>query len=120
MGVINDSPRRSGHPSDGASLADRTLEAIADFSNARCAALFLREQERMILFASRGLDQSVLETIGRTWVDQRTALLQGDWIVESGATGSSAIVPFVTDTRLVGLLYVNTDEVRFTDERDRK
>jgi len=118
--VTKDSSERPAPPSGGVSLTDKTLEAIADFSNARCAAIFVREQERMRLFASRNIDQSVLETIARTWADSRVALTQGQLIVDSGARGSSAIVPIRGEERLMGLLYVKTDEARFADDRDRK
>lgn len=118
--MTKDSPARPARPSDGASLADKTLEAVADFSNARCAALFVREQERVRLFASRNIEQSVLETTARTWANCRGALTQGQLIVDSSARGSTAIVPILGNERLIGLLYVKTDEARFADDRDRK
>jgi transcriptional regulator with GAF, ATPase, and Fis domain len=105
---------------DAMSLADTTLEAIADFSNARHAALFVREQEQLTLFASRNIEQSVLETIAQTWADHRVALTQGQLIVESDERGSSAVVPILGNDQLMGLLYVNTHEFRFGDDRDRK
>jgi GAF domain-containing protein len=101
------------------SLADRTLEAVADFSNASSAALFVREQERVRLFASRDIDLATLEAIANTWTTYRSSLLNGELIVESGATGSRAIVPILSESRLTGLLYVRTAEARFTDDRDR-
>ena len=107
-------------PSDDMSLADRTLEAVAEFSNARCAALFLREQERMRLFASRDIDSSVFEAIAESWRHSRAALMKGELIIQNDATGSRAIVPILADERLTGLLYVKTDEKRFSDDRDRK
>jgi hypothetical protein len=107
-------------PSDDMSLADRTLEAVAEFSNARCAALFLREQERMRLFASRDADASVFETVAESWLNSRAALVKGELIIKHDATGSRAIVPILADERLTGLLYVKTDELRFSDDRDLK
>ena len=103
------------------SLADRTLEAVTDFSNARCAALFVREQERVRLFAARNIDQWVIETVAWAWSNHRAALIKGQLIVESSEKGSRAVVPVLdTDERLTGLLYVRTDEARFADDRDRK
>jgi hypothetical protein len=101
------------------SLADRTLEAVADFSNASCAALFVREQERVRLFASRDIDLATLEAIAGIWSTHRTALMSGELFVESINTGSRAVVPILNATRLTGLLYVRTDDARFTDDRDR-
>ena len=103
------------------SLADRTLEAVTDFSNARCAALFVREHERVRLFAARNIDQWVIETVAWAWSNHRAALIKGQLIVESSEKGSRAVVPVLdTDERLTGLLYVRTDEARFADDRDRK
>ena len=103
------------------SLADRTLEAVTDFSNARCVALFVREQERVRLFAARNIDQWVIETVAWAWSNHRAALIKGQLIVESSEKGSRAVVPVLdTDERLTGLLYVRTDEARFADDRDRK
>jgi hypothetical protein len=75
------------------SLADTTLEAIADFSNVRCVALFVREQEQLTLLASRNIEQSLPTTIGQTWANHRAALTQGQLIVESDESGSRAVVP---------------------------
>lgn len=102
------------------SLVERTLEAIAEFSSASCAALFLREQESVRLFASRGIDPAILETVARIWTESRAAFAQGHLLVESGTKGSSAIVPIRSNERLMGLLYVRTGEARFSDDRDRK
>jgi hypothetical protein len=49
-----DDPRR---------LAERTLEVVISLHNGRSAAMFSRDGERMTLFASRGVDQQVLETV---------------------------------------------------------
>jgi|SRR5215470_8568007 len=101
------------------SLADRTLEAVADFSNAACAALFVREHERVRPFASRNLDQATLETIARIWATRRGELLKGHLIVDGDENGSRAVVPILDDERLTGLLYVSTQDRRFTDDRDQ-
>ncbi len=110
---------RSARASDGTSLAERTLEAVSAFANARCAALFVREQEVASLFASRDIDQAALAAVAKTWANCRAALAQGQLIIESSAMASSAIVPILENDRLTGLLYVRTDEARFADDRDR-
>lgn len=109
---------RSARASDATSLAERTLEAVKVFANARCAALFVREQEVASLFASRDIDQAALTTVAKTWANCRDALSQGQLIIESGPQSSSALVPILDDDRLTGVLYVRTDEERFADDRD--
>src|SRR5258706_5931564 len=97
---------RSARASDGTSLAERTLEAVSAFANARCAALFVREQEVASLFASRDIDQAALAAVAKTWANCRAALAQGQLLIESSAKASSAIVPILENDRLTGLLYV--------------
>jgi transcriptional regulator with GAF, ATPase, and Fis domain len=69
--------------------------------------------------ASRDIDQAAVASVAKNWANCRATLAQGQLIIESSATASSAIVPILDDDRLTGLLYVRTDEARFDDDRDR-
>jgi Bacterial regulatory protein, Fis family/GAF domain len=102
------------------SLAEKTLDAVADFADARSAALFLREQQGMRLFASLDIDRSGLEDVARTWARSRAALTRGQIVVDQRVEGTSAVAPVLNAERLAGLLYVRTGEPRFADDRDRK
>jgi hypothetical protein len=102
------------------SLAEKTLEAVADFADARAAALFLREQEGLRLFASLDIDRPGFEDVARAWAGSRAALARGEVVVEERPDGTSAVAPVLSGRGLAGLLYVRTAEPRFVADRDRK
>src|SRR5262245_42671910 len=65
-----DEPRR---------LAERTLEVIMSLNNGRSGAVFSLESENgLTLFASRGVDQRVLELVDGVWSHERDALSTGE------------------------------------------
>src|SRR6185295_6533181 len=64
-----DDPRR---------LAERTLEVVMSLTNGRSGAVFSREGDRVNLFASRGIDQSVLDSVQLTWSRYRESLEKGE------------------------------------------
>src|SRR5512141_634647 len=61
-------------------LAERTLEVVMSLSNGRSAALFSVEGERTTLFASRGIDQSVLDLAAGIWSTERDQLERGETV----------------------------------------
>ena len=53
-----DDPRR---------LAERTLEVVMSLSNGRSGAVFTQQDDKVALFASRGIDQHVLDAMQAVW-----------------------------------------------------
>jgi transcriptional regulator with GAF, ATPase, and Fis domain len=120
--VGSDDPRR---------LAERTLEVVMSLSNGRSGAVFSREGERMTLFASRGIDQHVLEAVETIWSRFRDTLQKGELFYvpdkgadrrfkkdERGGPTSFALVPIFEADRLVALLYVDSLDPHFCTTHD--
>jgi hypothetical protein len=63
-----DDPRR---------LAERTLEVVMSLTNGRSGAVFAQDGGRIALFASRGIDQHVLDTAQSVWTSQKETLQSG-------------------------------------------
>src|SRR5512141_21524 len=63
-----DDPRR---------LAERTLEVVMSLLNGRSGAVFTCDPQP-VLFASRGIDQSVLDTVPFVWKSQEPAFRRGE------------------------------------------
>ena len=81
-----DDPRR---------LAERTLEVVMSLLNGRSSAVFTSAGDNVTLFASRGIDQAVLEIVPLGAVPRRTlrALFVarlGRWRALCGGSGLSA------------------------------
>jgi transcriptional regulator with GAF, ATPase, and Fis domain len=111
---------------DPRALAERMLDALIALSNGRRGALFSREHGTVKLFSSRGVDQAVLEFVQTSW-NLREALFQEGRVLvaPSEAAGeirppedvtSAAVVPVSDGQRLIGLLYVDSNDKRFTTE----
>ena len=66
-----DDPRR---------LAERTLEVVMSLLNGRSSAVFTNHGSEVTLFASRGIDQAVLEIVPMAWAGQKDALRRGDLV----------------------------------------
>ena len=66
-----DDPRR---------LAERTLEVVMSLLNGRSSAVFTNHGSEVTLFASRGIDQAVLEIVPMAWTAQKEALRRGDLV----------------------------------------
>lgn len=113
-------------------LGDRLLSLAITRYNARRAALWGREQDRVVLFRSRQVDQEVLDAVHGLWTSRRDALRAGSILVVRPGFGlrelrlaiqgtsaqSAALVPVLHERELVGLLYVDTTEVRFAAPDD--
>jgi hypothetical protein len=102
-----DAAERAARTSDPQGLALRTLDAVLAFSGGRAAAMFQREQERILLFASLGLEQGALEAVEKAWEMHRSRFVSREPVLVRVGEQARAILP-VHDGRnhLIGLLYV--------------
>jgi transcriptional regulator with GAF, ATPase, and Fis domain len=121
--VGSDEPRR---------LAERTLEVIMSLNNGRSGAVFSREGEGVTLFASRGVDQRVLELVEGVWSRERAALSSGEVLyvpdrntdrrfkreAEHGGPVSFALVPVLRGDAVSALLYVDSLDPHFLTPHD--
>src|SRR5688500_1306016 len=101
-----DDPRR---------LAERTLEVIMALLNGRSGAVFTRDGEKLNLFASRGIDQHVLDALQAVWTRHRDAFQAGETFyvperesdsrlpknTERGGAASFAVVPVMNEDELL-------------------
>jgi transcriptional regulator with GAF, ATPase, and Fis domain len=118
-----DDPRR---------LAERTLEVVMSLTNGRSGAVFTREGEKVALFASRGIDQHVLDAAQTVWSRFRDAFEKGETFycpekdtdtrlpkAESRVGPASfALVPVFNGEDLVALLYVDSLDPHFCTTHD--
>lgn len=123
--IGSDDPRR---------LAERTLEVMMSLSNGRAGAAFAREGDRVNLFASRGIDQNVLDAVQTVWSRFRASLEGGETfyvpdrgsdrrLPKEGEAGrgpaSFVVVPVIDDdNKLVALLYVDSFDPHFCAPHD--
>ena len=118
-----DDPRR---------LAERTLEVVMSLTNGRAGAVFTRSEDRMALFASRGIDQEVLDVVQNVWGSFRDSL-QGNEVFyvpdrpndrrlprpEAGSVPAAfTVVPVFHDEELIALLYVDSLDPHFCAGHD--
>lgn len=112
-------------------LAERTLEVIASLTNGRAAAVFSIDGSRATLFASKGIDQSVLDVVSNVWERYQESLGRGTTfyvperatdrritIDEKVGLASLVVVPVVDDSRLVALLYLDSRDPHFCEGHD--
>jgi transcriptional regulator with GAF, ATPase, and Fis domain len=117
-----DDPRR---------LAERTLEVVMSLTNGRSGAVFAHDQGRLVLFASRGIDQHVLDAANSVWSAQRETLQSGQTfyvpdvnserrLPKTEGTGpvSFAMVPVTGDNGLSAVLYVDSLDPHFCTAQD--
>jgi GAF domain-containing protein len=123
--VGSDEPRR---------LAERTVEVVMSLSNGRAGAVFAREGDRVNLFASRGIDQPVLDSVQDVWARSRESLEKGETFyvpdrstdrrlareeAERQGPASFAVVPIMDEQQqLAALLYVDSAEPHFCAAHD--
>jgi transcriptional regulator with GAF, ATPase, and Fis domain len=118
-----DDPRR---------LAERTLEVVMSLTNGRSGAVFSRDGDRVTLFASRGIDQSVLDSVQLTWERFRDTFEKNETFyvpdrarerripkpeAETGVA-SFVLVPVLEAESLVALLYVDSHDPHFCESHD--
>jgi transcriptional regulator with GAF, ATPase, and Fis domain len=118
-----DDPRR---------LAERTLEVIMALLNGRSGAVFTREGDKLNLFASRGIDQHVLDSLQVVWSRSREAFERGETFYvperetdsrlpkngEHIGVASFAVVPVISDDQLLALVYVDSLDPHFCSAHD--
>lgn len=119
-----DDPRR---------LAERTLEVVMSLHNGRSGAVFSRDADQVTLFASRGIDQNVLDAVKTVWSRYRDSLQKGETFyvadrsserrlpkaeLERGAAVSLVVVPVFDGDELVALLYVDSRDPHFCEGHD--
>ena len=118
-----DDPRR---------LAERTLEVVMSLVNGRSGAVFSRQDDRITLFGSRGIDQHVLDAGQLVWETHRDSLLEGQtfYVPERASERrlpalsregppSFVVVPVVTgENELVALTYVDSLDPHFCTAQD--
>jgi transcriptional regulator with GAF, ATPase, and Fis domain len=118
-----DDPRR---------LAERTLEVVMSLVNGRSGAVFTRNGERLNLFASRGIDQHVLDALHAVWTGQREGLERGETFYvpdrdsdsrlprsdDHTGPASFALVPVQKDDELIALVYVDSFDPHFCSSHD--
>jgi transcriptional regulator with GAF, ATPase, and Fis domain len=118
-----DDPRR---------LAERTLEVVMSLTNGRAGAVFTRTDDRMVLFASRGIDQEVLDVVPAVWARSRESFEQDEVFYvpdrpndrrlpkpEVGSIPAAfAIVPVMQDDGLIALLYLDSLDPHFCASHD--
>jgi GAF domain-containing protein len=117
-----DDPRR---------LAERTLEVVMSLTNGRSGAVFSHDQGRITLFASRGIDQHVLDAAGVVWSGQQEALQSGQTFYvpdvnserrlpksDGGGPVSFVMVPVLGNEGLAAVLYVDSLDPHFCTTQD--
>jgi len=119
-----DDPRR---------LAERTLEVVMSLLNGRAAAVFTFTGDDVTLFASRGIDQAVLDIVPVAWAAQKEGLRRGETfyvpdraserrlpaeVAERPGPASFVISPVLEEEVLLALLYVDGQEPHFCDSHD--
>jgi len=122
LAVDMDDPRR---------LAERTLEVVMALVNGRSGGVFAAEDERLTLFASRGIDQHVLDAVETLWGRAKDQIRRGRPIyvpdtgtdkdlasAPAGGPASLAMFPVFDGDELVALLYIDSAERHFCQPSD--
>jgi transcriptional regulator with GAF, ATPase, and Fis domain len=118
--VRADDPRR---------LAERTLEVVMSLNTGRSGAVFSRNGDALTLFASRGIDQTVLDAIQTIWTKYRESLENGETFyvpdraldrrlpeqVRTLGVPSFAVVPVRDGDSLIAVLYLDSVTGHFCD-----
>ena len=107
-------------------LAERALEVVMALANGRSGGVFIAADARLTLFASRGIDQHVLDAIETLWGRAKDQLRRGQPIyvpdtgrdedlarATTGGPASLAVFPVFDGDALVALLYVDSAEPDF-------
>jgi len=112
-------------------LSERALEVVMALVNGRSSGVFEVADQRLPLFASRGIDQHVLDAVETLWRRGEDQLRRGQpiYVPDTGADGdlarataggpaSLAMFPVFDEDELVGLLYVDSAERHFCQASD--
>jgi hypothetical protein len=104
-------------------LAERTLEVVLAMSRGRAAAIFRPQGQGVALFASRGIDQTVLDSMQTIWKAHRAGFEKKEAYHEPDqrakrpqetpaggeAPASVVVIPVYEADGLVALLYVDSE-----------
>jgi transcriptional regulator with GAF, ATPase, and Fis domain len=117
-----DDPRR---------LAERTLEVVMSLTNGRSGAVFAYEDGRIALFASRGIDQHVLDGANSVWTAHKETLRAGQTFyvpdvnserrlpkTDGAGPVSFVMVPVMAGEELSAVLYVDSQDPHFCTAQD--
>jgi transcriptional regulator with GAF, ATPase, and Fis domain len=102
-------------------FAERILSLVRTELHVLRSAMFVREQDRVRLFCSRGTDQPVLDFVAYAWSRRREALENGEVVTFTedttgppearaalvGGATAAYVVPMRIGESLEGLLYVD-------------
>jgi GAF domain-containing protein len=112
-------------------LAERTLEVLMSLNRGRSGAVFARDGDTVTLFASRGIDQEVLEAVRTVWSRYRDSLQEGQTFSignrdedrrmprrDPGGPVSLVVMPVFNGGKLVALLYVDSFDPHFCNPND--
>lgn len=94
----------------GESVAVITARLGHAWTQSRAMGLFLQQGDRLWLEVSDGLQQAALEYVARVWRTPPPAFQRGTAHFDSGTSsgGPSIVVPCVVESRVCGLLYLET------------
>jgi hypothetical protein len=119
-----DDPRR---------LGERTIDVVLSLVEGRCGAVFTLDGDRLLLFASRGVDQHALDAAQSIWSSKAASLRLGEAFYAPETSGvpslrgisrsgpaSLTLVPVQQDGLLVALLYVDAAAPHFLTVADRE
>jgi len=112
-------------------LAERTLEVLMSLNRGRSGAVFAQDGDMVTLFASRGIDQDVLDAVKTVWSRYRETLQnqQTFYIAnrdedlqlprrEAGGPASLVVMPVFSGNKLVALLYLDSYDPHFCGPND--
>ena len=118
-----DDPRR---------LGERTIDVVLSLVEGRSGAVFTLQGDRLLLFASRGVDQFALDAAQSVWSARADTLRAGESFyapepgalsglkgISGGVPASLTMVPVLQDALLVALLYIDAAEPHFLNQADR-
>lgn len=114
-------------------VAERALAVVKSLTNARTAAVFKVEGERLSLFASVSADQSSIDLAVTIWTDHRESLARGEMFyspelhtdrrlaaARRPLPSAVCVVPAFHGERLVAYLYVDSLEPYFCTRHDQQ
>ena len=112
-------------------LAERTLEVLMSLNRGRSGAVFARDGDTVTLFASRGIDQEVLDAVKTVWARYRDTLQNQETFYvgnrdedrqlsrrEPGGPTSLVVMPVFNGGKLVALLYLDSFDPHFCGPND--
>lgn len=113
-------------------LAERTLEVVMSLNNGRSGAVFTREEDNVTLFASRGIDQNVLDAVQTVWGRYRESLQKREIFYvpdrvtdrrlprseKEGGPAGFVVVPVFDGDDLLALLYIDSLDPHFCTNHD--